>query len=268
MYIRLIIVNIITTKNINTTFMKKIATVNNKGGIGKTTSVQNIGADLAQRGYRVLLIDLDPQTNLTESFACFTDGPNMYHSFSKNAPLNVINIKKNLSLVPSSLELQGIELEISNRIRREDILNRLIKPLEDQFDYCIMDCPPALGLLTVNALVAADSVIIPMEAEYLAYRGLETIKDMVDNIKEEINPALKIGGVFFTKLKPNLSLTKAIKEEVKKTFGATLCDNSIRVNVALSECQSNGQDIFSYAPESNGAKDYKNLVKELLKRVN
>lgn len=248
--------------------MKKIVVVNNKGGIGKTTSVQNISACLALKGKRTLMLDLDPQTNLTESFGLFNQEPNIYHSFSKGEPLNVINLKKNLSLVPSSIDFAGIELEISNKMRRENILAKLLAPLEDQFDYCVMDCPPSLGLITINALSAGENVLIPMEAEYLAFRGLDIIRDLISNVKEEINGNLKTTGVFFTKLKPSLSLSKAIKEQVSKTFGNTLLNSSIRVNIALAESQSNGQDIFAYDPNSNGAHDYKKLVEELLKRLN
>jgi chromosome partitioning protein len=248
--------------------MKKIVVVNNKGGIGKTTSVQNISACLALKGKRTLMLDLDPQTNLSESFGQFNQQPNIYHSFSKGEPLNIISIKENLSLVPSSIDFAGIELEIANRIRRENILAKLLAPLEDQFDYCVMDCPPSLGNITLNALSAGDYVIIPMEAEYLAYRGLDTIKNLIADVKREINSNLNICGLFFTKLKPTLSLTKAIKDEVSKTFGESLLESSIRVNIALAESQSNGQDIFAYDSTSNGAKDYKKLVEEILKRLN
>jgi chromosome partitioning protein len=248
--------------------MKKIVLVNNKGGIGKTTSSQNIGAYLALQGFKVLMMDLDPQTNLTDCFACFNPERTIYHSFSKNEPLPVVEIKKNLSLVPSSFDFAGIEVEISNKMRRENILSKLLVPLEDQFDYCIMDCPPSLGLITINALTAGDHVLIPMEAEYLSFRGIETVKGMINNVKEEINPGLNIAGVFFTKLKPALSLSKAIREEVAKNFGEILCDTAIRVNIALAEAQSNGKDIFEYDPTSNGAQDYSQLVKEILKRVN
>lgn len=248
--------------------MKKIVVVNNKGGIGKTTSVQNISACLALQGKKTLILDLDPQTNLSESFGVFGIQPNMYDSFSKGIPLNLVTIHNNLTLVPSSIDFAGIELEISQKIRREYILHKLLTPLEDQFDYCVMDCPPSLGLITINALAAGDFVLIPLEAEYLAYRGLDTIRDLIVNIKTEINNQLTITGVFFTKIKPTLSLTKAITEEVRKAFGDTLLKSSIRVNIALAECQSNGKDIFSYDPESNGAIDYKKLVDEIVKRIN
>lgn len=248
--------------------MKKIVVVNNKGGIGKTTSVQNISACLARNGKKTLILDLDPQTNLSESFGIFGVEPNMFHSFSSGAPLNLIPIYENLTIVPSSIDFAGIEIEISQKIRREYILEKLLKPLESQFDYCVMDCPPSLGLITINALTAGDYVLIPLEAEYLAYRGLDTIRDLISNVKTEINDRLVIAGVFFTKIKPTLSLTKAITEEVSKIFGDTLLKSSIRVNVALAESQSNGKDIFAYDPESNGARDYKKLVDEIAKRIN
>ena len=248
--------------------MKKIVVVNNKGGIGKTTSVQNISACLARSGKKTLILDLDPQTNLSESFGIFGVEPNMFHSFSDGEPLNLIPIYDNLTIVPSSIDFAGIEIEIAQKMRREYILEKLLKPLENQFDYCVMDCPPSLGLITINALTAGDYVLIPLEAEYLAYRGLDTIRDLIANVKTEINNRLLITGVFFTKIKPTLSLTKAITEEVSKTFGDTLLKSSIRVNVALAESQSNGKDIFAYDPESNGAIDYKKLVDEIVNRIN
>lgn len=149
---------------------------------------------------------------------------------------------------------------------RESILRKLIEPLKSKYDFILIDSPPSLGLLTVNALTAADEVIIPLEAEFLAYRGLDSIVFAIDLTKENTNPTLKIGGVFLTKYNKSRLLTKSIREEVSKYFGDVLFNTVIRVNVALAEAPSNGKDIFEYAPESNGAADYAELVKEILKR--
>lgn len=246
--------------------MKTIAIVNHKGGVGKTTSAINISAGIALLGKKVLVIDSDPQSNLTESLGIFNPENDLYMSFSKNVPLPVVEIKKNLFLVPCSLDFAGIELEIASRIARERILAELLERVSKDFDYCIIDCPPSLGLITLNGLVAADEVYIPMEAEFLAYRGIDSIVGIINQVKKHLNPKLAIKGVFFTKYNEKRVLTKEIKEQIKGYFGDNLMQTPIRVNVALAESQSSGKDIFAYDNNSNGATDYMNLVKELVKR--
>jgi chromosome partitioning protein len=253
--------------------MKKIAVVNHKGGVAKTTSAQNLGASLALLGFKTLLMDLDSQMNLTLGFGIFTkdtDIKTINDSFTNGDPLNIIKVKdyQNLFIVPSSSDFASIETQLALKqvLAKEKILSKLLKPHEDEFDFCIMDCPPSLGLVSINALTTADFAIIPMDAEYYALTGLETIRDMINDVKEELNPKLSIAGVFFTRLKPNLTLSKVIKEQVEGLFGNTLLKSSISVNVALAECQSNGQDIFAYSPKSKGADDYRKLSQELLKR--
>lgn len=249
--------------------MKTIVVANNKGGVGKTTTVQNMGGGLAVLGYRVLLIDLDPQSNLTACFMPLTKvGKSIYDSFTNKEPLSINKINENISLVPSSREMGSVDRIIIDRPRREDILNKLLKPIENDFDYCIIDTPPSLGIVTLNALVAGNTVIIPMEAEYFAYEGIKNLKDLIDEVKEEINPNLTIGGVFFTNMKPKLKLAKAMSKLVEQKFGTEICKCVIRENVSLAECQPNRKDIFNYDPESNGAKDYKALLNEVLKRIN
>jgi len=246
--------------------MKKIVIANHKGGVGKTTSSINISAGLAKKGKNVLIIDADPQSNLTDSFGIFDPVKDLYQSFSKGDPLPIINVKKNLSIVPNSLNFSGIELEIAGRMPREIILKELMAGLDKTFDYCIIDCPPSLGLITLNALVAADEVYIPMEAEFLAYRGIDSIVGIINLVKKHFNPGLMIKGVFFTKYNEQRVLTKEIKNQIKGYFGDNLMKTAIRVNVALAEAQSSGKDIFEYDPKSNGAKDYMSLVNEIIKR--
>ena len=246
--------------------MKKIVIANHKGGVGKTTSSINISAGLAKKGKNVLIIDADPQSNLTESFGIFDPAKDLYLSFSKGEPLPIINVKKNLSIVPNSLNFSGIELEIAGRMPREIILKELIAGLDKTYDYCIIDCPPSLGLITLNALVAADEVYIPMEAEFLAYRGIDSIVGIINLVKKHFNPGLLTKGVFFTKYNEQRVLTKEIKTQIKGYFGDNLMKTAIRVNVALAEAQSSGKDIFEYDPKSNGAKDYMSLVNEIIKR--
>lgn len=245
--------------------MKKIVIANHKGGVGKTTSSINISAGLVKKGKNVLIIDTDPQSNLTESFGIFDPVKDLYLSFSKGDPLPIINVKKNLSIVPNSLNFSGIELEIAGRMPREIILKELMTGLDKTYDYCIIDCPPSLGLITLNALVAADEVYIPMEAEFLAYRGIDSIVGIINLVKKHFNPELMIKGVFFTKYNEQRILTKEIKNQIKGYFGDNLMKTAIRVNVALAEAQSSGKDIFEYDPNSNGAKDYMSLVNEITK---
>ena len=245
--------------------MKKIVIANHKGGVGKTTSSINISAGLAKKGKNVLIIDTDPQSNLTESFGVFDPVKDLYLSFSKGEPLPIINVKKNLSIVPNSLNFSGIELELAGRMPREIILKELMAGLDKTYDYCIIDCPPSLGLITLNALVAADEVYIPMEAEFLAYRGIDSIVGIINLVKKHFNPGLMIKGVFFTKYNEQRVLTKEIKNQIKGYFGDNLMKTAIRVNVALAEAQSSGKDIFEYDPKSNGAKDYMSLVNEIIK---
>ncbi|HUX94389.1 MAG TPA: ParA family protein [Bacteroidales bacterium] len=246
--------------------MKKIVIVNHKGGVGKTTSSINISAGLAKKGNKVIIIDADPQANLTESFGIFDPIKDLYLSFSKGEPLPIIEVKKNLSIVPNSLNFSGIELEIAGRMPREIILKELMAGLDKTYDYCIIDCPPSLGLITLNALVAADEVYIPMEAEFLAYRGIDSIVGIITLVKKHFNPRLMIKGVFFTKYNEQRILTKEIKNQIKGYFGDNLMKTVIRVNVALAEAQSSGKDIFEYDPKSNGAKDYMCLVNEISKK--
>ena len=247
--------------------MKTICIVNHKGGVGKTTSVASIGSGLALAGAKVLLIDIDAQCNLSESFGLVRQVPNIYTSITQRTALPIYSVKPNLDVVPSSLDLVKAEIEISAVMSRESILRKLIEPLRAKYDFIIIDSPPSLGLLTVNALTAANEVIIPLEAEFLAYRGLDSIVFAIDLTKENTNPELKIGGVFLTKYNKSRTLTKSIREEVSKYFGDVLFNTVIRVNVALAEAPSNGKDIFEYAPESKGASDYADLVKEILQRA-
>ena len=248
--------------------MKTICVVNHKGGVGKTTSVVNIGAGLALHGKRVLLIDIDPQTNLSESVGITNPEVSIYDSFSTGKSAPVIKIKENLDIIPSSLGLAGTELEIASRMARETVLKRILAPLKKDYDYALIDCPPSLGLLTINGLVASDEVYIPLEAEFLAYWGIDTIVGIIETVKSHFNESLMISGVFLTKFNKQRILTKSIRDEVNKFFGDVLFDSTIRVNVALAESPANGKDIFEYAPDSKGAEDYRNLVKEILKREN
>jgi chromosome partitioning protein len=247
--------------------MKIIAIMNHKGGTGKTTSTLNIGAGLARLNKKTLLIDIDPQANLTEGLGIRETNESIYNSIKDGRPLPIIKISENLDIVPSSLDLLGAELELVNRMGRETILKKLLKGVSEKYDYVLIDCAPALGMLTINALVSADNVVIPLEAEYFAYRGIDRILSIISDVRTHFNENLVIGGVFITKMNPNRVITEQITESIKKNFNDKLLKTSIRVNVAIVEAQLKGKDVFQYAPTSNGAIDYGNLVNEIIEKI-
>lgn len=247
--------------------MKTIAILNHKGGTGKTTSAINIGAGLAKKGKRVLLVDIDPQANLTEGLGIRDAETSIYDSIRDSKKLPVIQINESLDLVPSSIDLLGAELEIVSKIGREKIITKLLKPLKSEYDYIILDCPPALGLLTINAIVASDTVLLPLEAEYFAYKGIDRLMGVIEQVQEHLNEKLTIGGVFVTKCNSQRTLTQTIVDSITDFFGDKVFETKIRINVSLSEAQLQGQSVFEYAPESNGAKDYELLVDEIIRKI-
>ncbi|WP_026966579.1 ParA family protein [Algoriphagus terrigena] len=248
--------------------MKTISIMNHKGGTGKTTSSINIGAGLAKKGLKVLLLDIDSQANLTEGLGVGDPEESVYDSIRENKKLPILNISDNLDLVPSSIDLLGAEMEIVSKIGREQILHKLLKPIRSEYDYIIIDCPPSVGLLTVNAMVASDTILLPLQGEYFAYKGVDRLLGIVKEVRDNLNDKLEIGGVFITQINPNRILTKTIVEKLTEDLQDKVFDTKIRINVALAEAQLQGQTIFDYAPDSNGAKDYEMLVDEILNRLN
>lgn len=244
--------------------METIAFINHKGGVGKTTSTMNVAARLAEEGYDVLAMDLDPQGNLTQSLGLRKYNKNIYHAFAKDEELPIYGANINLDLVPSNLDFAGVELELSNRIGREQVLEKLLNDVRDDYDYCLIDSPPSLGLITLNILVASNRVYIPILGDYLSMVGIKSMADFIGKVKEYYNKDLSIGGVFFTRYQENQVLTKSVKAELEKQLGAMLMESTIRTNIALSEAQLKGMDIFTYSPTSNGAIDYDNLTKEII----
>jgi chromosome partitioning protein len=248
--------------------MKTISIMNHKGGTGKTTSSINIGAGLAKKGLKVLLLDIDSQANLTEGLGKGDPELSVYDSIRENKKLPILNVSENLDLVPSSIDLLGAEMEIVSKIGREQILNKLLKPVKANYDYVIIDCPPSVGLLTVNAMVASDTILLPLQGDYFAYKGVDRLLGIVKEVRDNLNDKLEIGGVFITQINPNRILTKTIVEKLTEDLQDKVFDTKIRINVALAEAQLQGQTIFDYAPDSNGAKDYEMLVEEILNRLN
>jgi chromosome partitioning protein len=244
-----------------------IALLNHKGGVGKTTCTINIGAGMVEMGKKVLLIDLDPQANLTLSLGIPRHPNTIYEAIRGEAPLIPYTSREGLDIVISTLDLSGAEMELINEAGREQILRELIEPLRDRYDYIFIDCPPSLGLLTLNALTASDIVYIPLQTEFLALQGLAKIKQVIDKVKLRLNKDLHIGGVIATMYDSRKVLNREVVATILKYFGDIVFKTMIRDNVALAEAPSKRMDIFTYSPNSPGAEDYVGLCKEILERT-
>ena len=246
---------------------KVIAILNHKGGVGKTTTTINQSAALQIMGKRVLAIDLDGQANLTESFGLTIDEPRtVYGAMKGEYPLPLVGTGSGVALTPSCLDLSAAESELINEPGREMILKDLIAqiPEEARLDYIIIDCPPSLGLLTLNALTAADLLIIPVQAQFLAMRGMAKILNIVDVVKKRLNPRLEIGGVLITQFDRRKTLNKSVSELIKDSFCDKVFHTFIRDNVTLAEAPVRGKDVFAYNSKCNGANDYMEFAKEIL----
>lgn len=247
--------------------MSKIISISNhKGGVGKTTSAINIGAGLNKLKKRVLLIDLDPQANLSQSLGVIEPERNIYGALRGDYDIDPIEILKGLDLIPSTLDLSGAEVEMSGEAGREYILKELIEPLRPSYDFIIIDSPPSLGLLTINAFTASDSILIPLQAQYLALQGLTKLIEVVDKIKRRLNKELRVGGVFITQYDSRKVLNRDVVATIEAHFKDEVFKTKVRDNIALAEAPAQGLDIFRYNPKSYGAEDYLSLSKEILKR--
>ena len=248
--------------------MAKIITLSNhKGGVGKTTSSINIGAGLNKLGKKVLLIDLDPQANLSQSLGVVDAEKNIYGALRGFYKLTPIKILKGIDLIPSTLELSGAEIEMIGEPGREYILKQTIKPIKHKYDFIIIDSPPSLGLLTINSLTASDEVIIPLQAQFLALQGLVKLMEVIKKIQLRLNKDLELGGVFITQYDNRKILNKNVSETIVDHFKDQVFKTKIRDNVALAEAPSKGLDIFRYNSKSYGAHDYLSLSKEIVKKL-
>lgn len=244
-----------------------ISLLNHKGGVGKTTSAINIGAALVKLGKQVLLVDLDPQANLTISLGIPRQKVTIYENIRGEAEITPYKVKEGLDVVTSNLNLSGAEMELINEAGREFILRELFDPLSHDYDYIIIDCPPSLGLLTLNALTASDYVMIPMQTEFLALQGIAKIDQVIRKIRARLNKKLQIGGVIATMYDNRKILNRDIVGTIEKFFKDKVFETKIRNNVALAEAPSEGKDIFEYSKSSNGAEDYLELAKEIIARI-
>ncbi len=250
---------------------KCIAVCNQKGGVGKSTTAVNIGSYLAISGKRVLLFDLDSQGNATT--ACGIDRnaleEDTYSVLIEGQPAQQATLKtsiQGLDLIPSSVDLAGAELKLASMANRESVLANSCQTVKDQYDFIIFDCPPAIGLMTINALVAADSTIIPVQCEYLALEGLNSLMHSVSLIKQKLNPRLRIGGILLTMTDFRVNLSREVADDVRRFFKDMVFDTSIPRNVRLAESPSFGKPICLYDPTSTGAVAYQLLTQELLEK--
>ena len=248
---------------------RAIAICNQKGGVGKSTTAVNVGAYLALSGKKTLLLDLDPQGNATT--ACGVQRKDLekdvYDVLVNGLPIQEALRKTTidgLDIVPSSLDLAGAEPFLSTQEGRELVLKRVCEPLKHDYAFMLFDCPPSLSLLTVNALVAADSTLIPVQCEYLALEGLNSLMHAVALIKQQLNPALKIGGIVLTMTDFRANLAREVADEVKRFFKNQVFDTAIPRNIRLAESPSFGKPICLYDPHSSGALAYQLLTKEVI----
>ncbi|MDQ0508414.1 Sporulation initiation inhibitor protein soj [Aedoeadaptatus ivorii] len=245
---------------------KYIAVFNQKGGVGKTTTVVNLADALAFGGKKVLILDLDPQGNATSGLNVEKDRENMIYDFllgSEEDP--VVHIKENLDLIPSGSTLAGIEIEFAQTEGWQMILKERLKQLEG-YDYILMDCPPSLGILSISALAACDSILIPVQCEYYALEGLSQLMESIQLVRNGFNPSLEIEGVVLTMYDGRTNLSMLVVEEVKSYFKDKVFSTVIPRNVRLAEAPSYGKSILDYDAKSRGAKAYIALAEELIGR--
>lgn len=246
-----------------------IAIANRKGGVGKSTTAINLGAALASQGSPTLILDCDPQANTTAGLGFLRDPSrrSLYHGLMMEVPLRDLVLKcqpEGLFLVPADKELVGATIELVDREEREFALRRRIEPLRDQYAFVLLDSPPALDLLTLNALVAADSVLVPVQCEYLALEGVSELLDTLIRIRRSHNPKLAIEGILLTMFDDRTNLSHQVRDDLRDFFGDQVFQTLIPRNVRLAEAPSHGQSIILYDPQCRGATSYVELAKEIM----
>lgn len=248
---------------------KVIAVANHKGGVGKTTTTLTTASILAKQGYKVLCVDLDAQANLTLSLLREdAEYDTIADALTQEKALPIVNVFENFDIVPSSLSLTKLELSMMGVMQREYVISDKLKPLRVEYDYIFLDCPPALGIFTVNALVAADYALVTMTPEVLPYKGLGSLIILISQISERMNTKLSCAGILFTMYESGKTITKNIEMAVRKVYGGLLFDSHIRKNVRVAEAPAERKSLLEYAPTSTAFIDYTNFTEELLKRIN
>ena len=250
---------------------KVIAVINQKGGVGKSTSVINLSACLGENKKKVLVIDFDPQGNSTSGYGIEKDEleHDVYDIILDDFPIEdaiIETCEPNVFIVPATIQLATAEIELVSLEKRESVLKEAVSRVKDEFDYVFIDCPPSLGLLTINALIAADSLIIPIQCEYYALEGVAKLLESMEMVKRYKNPNLEIFGVLMTMYDSRTTLSKQVVDEVKKYFGKTMFKTIVPRNVKLSEAPSHGLPVIKYARVSKGSLAYMKLAKEVVAR--
>jgi len=249
--------------------MRSIALINQKGGVGKTTTAANLGACLAELGQRTLLVDIDPQANLSVHFGVdvYTENTSVYDMMIGEARADEVVRRtkvENLDLLPSHINLAGAEIELVGVVGRETILKEAVQPLMNQYDYVIVDCPPSLGLLTLNALTTVREVTIPLQAEFFALQGMSKLLETIRLVRRRLNPQLAVTGIVICMYDSRTRLSQEVKANIQEFFPDKLYHTLIRKNVKLAESPSHGKPISVYDRRSRGCRDYTALAREVL----
>ena len=246
---------------------KIIAFGNHKGGVSKTTTTASVGSILASNGYEVLVIDLDAQANLTVSLLKEEPEDSIYYALTgKSETLPIVPVSEHLSISPASLQLAMAELEMNAVISREKILSGLLEPIKSKFDFILIDCPPSLGVLTLNAFTAANEIIIPLIAEVLPFKGLTMINDFIGKVQKSLNPAAHVSGILLARWE-STKLSKEIEIRLRQQLGDLVFKTKIRKNITIAEAPLESMNIVEFAPKCNGALDYQAFTEELLNLV-
>jgi chromosome partitioning protein len=243
--------------------------VNQKGGVGKTTSAINLGAYLAEEGKSTLIVDFDSQANLSSGMGVKPPKPGVYELIAGDASLEQAarkTVVAGLDLIPASLDLSGAAVELIEQEDRYFFLKKALAPARDRYDFILIDCPPSLGVLTLNGMAAADAALIPMQCEYFAMEGLTLLLQTIKRIQKNLNPSLAIGGIFFTMYDPRTKLAQDVVRQVSAYFKSAVFTTIIPRNVRLSEAPSHGIPISLYDPQCAGARAYHSLAREVIDR--
>ena len=247
--------------------MTTIAFCNHKGGVGKTTSTASVGVAMARQGKRVLLVDLDGQANLTSIFLHEEVEESIYDSLVEKAPLHLVHIEDNLDLIPSNLNMSAAEAKMTMiMVQREMRLANLLASQKTNYDYILIDCPPSLGIVTINAFFAADEIYVPVAAEILPLKGMMMIENVLEDLREA-KPDIKISGVFVTRFDSRKNINKSVEEAVRAQYKDVVFHTHIRDHVSLSEAPGSGGSIFDYDSKGRGAQDYLALTQEIIERT-